>query len=244
MQKGRKMNYVVTGINEGYWHNWGSSWILSLRDVAKYQGKVLVVAQNLSDSTKNKLRSKEVEIIECEKDETNIRTSTIRKIMERAEKGDNKFVYWDADVFFQEEIDGIFDLIEDKFLVTKNLNRGFIAARSKRWNTLEDIEKFIELAKDEIVYEKMFDILVKNMEKLTNKVENTWNFVDIQEAKRNELGLITHREILQKAIHPTGNIKHTISGSGFLFFEKEKEKHQNFISSKNHTTRKLLTKKY
>ena len=244
MQKGRKMNYVVTGINEGYWQNWGSSWILSLRDVAKYQGKVLVVAHNLSDSTKNKLKSKEVEIIECEKDEANVRTSTIRKIMERAEKGNNKFVYWDADVFFQEEIDSIFNLIEDKFLVTKNLNKGFIAAQGKRWSTLEDVEKFMELAKDNIIYENMFDLLVKNMEKLTTKIENIWNFTEIQEAKKNELGLITHKEILQKAIHPTGSIKYTISGGGFLFFEKEKEKHQSFISSKNQTTRKLLTKKH
>jgi len=233
------MNFVVTGFNELYWNKWGSSWILSLRRY--YQGHVLIVDCGLSNQTKTKLKDKNVLIIENIFSLKDIRTSTIKTLANYAKTNEGKYAYWDADVFFQEDIVEIFSIISDNFVISKNHNSGFIAAKSSLWERLVDINNFVNLACKEQDFNETFLSLVKNFNKSIDEIEDTWNYTDISEISIQE-DKVKIKDEIKKVIHPSGNIKYALENKNFLFHERNKEEYENLIENKP-ISKKIVFKK-
>lgn len=234
-------NYIITGFDEKYWMPWGASWILSLREKVNYQGEVFVVDCGLSTETKNKIKEKNISILECKEKVGEIRLRTIETIANFAQDNRGKFVYWDADVQFEEEVDEIFNMIENKFLITSNKNKGFIAAPNYQWFFLKDVKKFMFLEKEKS-YEKMFNCLIENFSNMIEFIDDTWNFVDIHKIKNNE-GTIEVNNEKKKVIHPTGILKSILNKKNCLFEERFKEELSTYTENKNSTSRRLLIKK-
>lgn len=224
-------NYVVTGFNEKYWPSLASSWIYTLREVANYEGEVIVFGYNLSDNTIKKLKEKKVTIIE-NKDEKEIKLNTIKGIAELAKTKKGNIVYWDSDCFFEKNIDELFHFIENKFILSENNNFGLIGAPYYHWPFLIDINNFLIKIKKDINANLIVDQLVKNFDKLVKKVPNTWNFTDLKMLNNEQ----------QKVIHPTGNLKKILKNQGFLFNERKNKGYIKYLE-KDKGTRRLLQKK-
>jgi hypothetical protein len=227
-------NYIVTGFDEAYWERWGASWLISLKEIANYNGEVIVVGFNLSQSTKNKLLEHKVNCIQGVYS-GNYRNDIFKCIAEFAKTNCGKFVYWDADVYFQENIDDIFDLIHDDFLITANV--GFLAGSSGRWTKILDIYSMFLLAKSN---DDIFQCLVKHFSNFIFKIENCWNFADIPNLKDLNKKLVI-KDKIQKVIHPCGSVKNVLDGRNILFWEREKDLYRQFFEKK--TSRKLVFNK-
>lgn len=232
-------NYVFTGFDEKYWSNWGSSWVYSLREVANYEGDVIVVDCGLSDATRNKLVEKEVAIIKSDQ-EGDVKKRTFVEIANYSKKNKGNFVYWDADVFFESRIEEIFKEVEDKILLSKNKNGGFIGAPYYQWVFMNDVLNFMKLTKQKDHSAKLIGCLTENFDRFVKYVSNTWNFINLNQISENKIEVDEEKPIV---IHPTGNLKYILEHKGFLFHERKNEGYLKFIESKPSIgVRKLLKK--
>lgn len=231
-------NYVFTGLDENYWTHWGSSWIYSLREVAKYGQEIVVVDCGLSDSSRKKIVEKNATIIKNEEN-GEIRLRTIKEISKYAKSNKGNFVYWDADVFFEECIDDIFKEIKDRIVFSENKNIGFVAGPYYQWVFLEDVYSYTNLAKQNPRSQILFNCVLNNFEKFTTYVSNTWNFTDLKIINDKNLEVDGGKP---KVIHPTGLIKFSLENKGFLFHERKNEEYLKFIENKTVNFRKLIKK--
>jgi len=237
-----KENFIITGFDESYWPRWGSSWILSLREKAKYEGNVFVVDCGLSDFTKNKLISKNVFFLNSNPELPDVRTKTIDAIANYAKDYSGNYVYWDADVYFQESIDEIFEIISDKFIISNNHNHGFLAAPFYQWSFIKDIENFIRLGHDVVSHYSIFNSLLLDFSNLVTLVDNTWNFTEIHKVL-NIKKSIEVNGVIQKVIHPSGPLKDILKNKNILFDEKYKAEYVDFIEKQTISSRRLVSNK-
>jgi hypothetical protein len=49
------MNFIFTALNEKYYKLYAIPWIFSLRQIANFQGQVIIIDFGLSESSKNEL---------------------------------------------------------------------------------------------------------------------------------------------------------------------------------------------
>jgi hypothetical protein len=239
--QGRKMtNYVFTGLNEKYWAHFGSSWIYSLREVAQYKGEVVVIDFGLLDSSKNKLKEKEVKIIESKEEEKeDIRRKTLQEIASFSKKNKGNFVYWDADVFFEGNIDQVFNEINDKIILTQNKNPGFVGGPYYQWAFIEDTIRLMSLAKQKTSSTAVIECLNNHFGKFLNHVSNTWNFTDLTQIDTKKIDVDGEKP---KVMHPTGVLKSLLENSGFLFHNRQNEGYLRFVENKSINFRKLIKK--
>jgi hypothetical protein len=231
-------NHVFTGLNEKYWDHFGSSWIYTLREVAKYQGEIIVVDCGLHGLSKKKILEKGAKII-TGSEANDIRIETIKQVSKYAKENKGKFVYWDADVFFEENIDKIFEEINEKILLTENGNPGFIAGPHYQWAFVEDIMNFMQTAKQPITSPAVFKCLIDHFEKFIRHISNTWNFTGLSQIESKKLEIEGEKP---KVIHPTGSLKPLLEGKGFLFHDRKNDGYLKFIDGKTVTLRKLIKK--
>lgn len=230
-------NYVVTGFDEGYWHLWGESWLISIREFAKIDPQnIVVVGFNLSNHTKNKIIGLGVTLLSGIS-LVDIRRDTMRAIVELAKKENAIFAYWDSDVFFQEDISEIFNIAKDDLIVSSNQNPGFLAGPSYQWMCVQDILNIMNFANDK---GSLHECLISHFGKFVVKTDDTWNFIDIPHLKdvNNKL---TYKGQIQKVVHPSGDIKRTLVNRRIFFWERHKELYQS-IDRKKIVSRKLIPK--
>lgn len=229
-------NYVVTGFNEEYWHFWGVSWLVSLKEFAKHNpGQTIVVAYDLPVSIKNKIIETGVILIPHQFSD-DIRSSTIQVILDLAKKESALFAYWDADVFFQDQINEIFDLGKNDLLVSKK--PGFIAGSSQKWLYLEEVLNIMSLTHDT---SNVHDCLLAHFDKLISIVDDTWNFTEVPYLKDID-GYLAFKGIPQKVIHPSGEIKRMLINRNILFWERHKDLFSRSLERKKINFRKLISK--
>lgn len=232
------MNCVFTGFNESYWANWGSSWIYSLREVAKYKGQIVVIDCGLSDSTRNKINEKEALIIK-NNEPGEIRLRVFNEISRYSKKNKGNFVYWDADAFFEQKIDQVFDEISDKLIICSNKNCGFLGGPFYQWAFLEDIMRFMSLTKEEKTSNSVIECLRKNFSKFLQQVSNKWNFTELYQISEKKIEV---DGIKPAVIHPTGGLKVLLEHKNFLFHERKDEGYLKFLENKQINFRKLIKK--
>ena len=212
------MNAVFTGFDENYWHLWGTSWLASLQKVAQYQGDIFVVGFNLSEITQQKLVAAGVNVIGSEA-EKNFRQNTLLEIAKYAKDKNGVFVYWDADVYFQDSIDSIFDLAKDELVITINSNLGFVAGPTKEWQIFEKVNSLMKSLNDK---RDLFISVLFYFDGLFSRIDDTWNFTNIGNLKDLN-GKLVYKDELQKVIHLSGFIKDCLKNKNILFQERYKE---------------------
>lgn len=212
------MKAVFTGFNENYWHLWGMSWLTSLQKIAQYKGDIFVVGFNLTEITQQKLVNAGVNLINSTAD-SNYRQNTLLEINRFAKNKDGVFVYWDADAYFQEPIDSIFDLAKETLVITTNSNLGFIAGPANQWQIFEKMNSLMASFNDE---RNLFTSVLVYFDGLFNRIDDTWNFTNIGNLKDLN-GKLIYKDKVQKVIHLSGFIKDCLNNKNILFQERYKE---------------------
>ena len=210
--------YVVTGFDEHYWNAWGMHWLASLQNVAHYKGDIIVVGHNLSEITQEKLKKANVLVIPSSAN-NDFRKNTLLKISQFSQQEDAIFAYWDADSYFQENIDSIFDLAKDNFVVATNVNLGFIAGPSNRWQIFEEVDSLMSFMNDS---RDLFTCILNFYAKFFSWVDDSWNFTDVTNLIEQN-GKLTFKGNPQKVIHPSGIIKTMLENKNILFQERYEE---------------------
>lgn len=222
-------NYVVTGFDNDYWNQWGSSFIASLKELAKYKGEIVVVSFGLSKFIQDKLINYGIQVIQG--------NDTFQSISEFASQNAGIYAVWDADVYFQDNIDEIFELATNQIVVTENY--GFYAASSEKFLFLQEVQKMISfLGKIDTDF---YDYLSHYCPQI-KKIGNTWNYTDVVKLQDFE-GKLCINEVCQKVIHPSGVIKKFLTGKNIAFLERYPEIHAEYSAIITRTSRKLVTKK-
>ena len=219
-------NYVVTGFDEKYWPRWGQSWFLSLKEVAKHDD-IIVVGFNLSQSTTEKISSCAKVISHSAT--CNFRSETLRQICSYASSQPGTYAYWDATAYFQEEIKGIFSLVNGKIAITSE--PGFLAASHSEWKIISEIQKVMDFTGANDLHE----VLKKHFPNFVAVVDDTWNFTDIP-ALREFDGKLAIKENIKKVIHPKKNIQSMLANQNILFSERYK----HLFPEKKKSVRKLI----
>jgi len=229
-------NFVITGFNESYWQKWGISWLASLKHIAKHDpNQIIIFGYDLSPGTQKKIVESGIQLLPG-KYSGDIRSDTLFAICELASKKPGIYVYWDADVYFQEDISEIFKLANEDILVSSNQNHGFLAAPDYQWFYMKDLFKLISFVGDTAT---IHECLFGSFQKFTVQVDNTWNFVDLPRLKNNE-DLLTYKDKVQKVIHPSGHLKLLLNNRNILFWELHKDLYNKFLDKKKSTPHKLM----
>jgi hypothetical protein len=239
--------YVVTGFDERYWQTWGASWLISLKEMAHHDpDNVVVVGFELSQPTKTKLLESGVTLLAGKpkwkrpSNAPSLRPEIFRCISDLAmghfSSEPGIYAYWDADVFFQEDISEVFDLAKDNLVVTSNRNPGFLAGPHFQWSHLRDIQNIMSYFGDT---NEVHSCLLGYFEKFVTYIDPTWNFTDIPRLKDVDDKLTCDGKV-QKAIHLSGPIKMFLPNRGLVFWERHKDLYQKFMKKKS--SRKLVAK--
>ena len=230
-------NYVVTGFSEEYWKLWGASWLVSLKELSKYDPEqIAIIGYDLSTSAKNKITDSGVMLFAGETT-GNIRNDTLRAIVDFAKKESAIFAYWDADVFFQEDISEIFSLAKDDLVISSNMTQGFIAGPPYQWMLVQDVLNMMDFLNDKGDFHH---VLIRHFGNMITEVDDTWNFSDIAHLKDLE-GKLAYKGHVQKVIHPAGQIKRTLVNKGIFFWEKYSDLYRS-IDRKTTVTPKMVSK--
>lgn len=139
------MNFVVTGLTESYFNPWGVSWLASLQQLAKTSATPVVMDLGLAENSVKFLEVHGVEVFKC-KPVYGYRQSIVDAMVRMAQQIPGKYLYYDADTWFQTNFDEIFDRVGDQVLFAEDSNSGFVAGNSEAWGYYEiikDIGAFI-----------------------------------------------------------------------------------------------------
>lgn len=231
-------NYAITGFDDNYWNLWGASWIISLRELAGFNPENTVVVDfDLSTNTKSKILDTGVILIPGTIHSRDLRCDTMRAIVDLAKKEDAIFAYWDADAYFQEDIDEIFQIAKNDLVVSSNRIHGFLAGSSHQWMCVENILNIMSFMNDKGSFH---ECLINHFEKFILKTSNSWNFTDIPHLKDID-GKLTYQGQVQKVVHLTGPIKRTLGNRNIFFWNRYENLYLSKDGNKN-VTRKLMPK--
>ena len=229
------MNFIVTGMNDQYWNPWGISWIASLKELSQTSCKIIVVDFGLNNYTKKKLNEIDV-LVQKENHTSNIRNATLSSIINLSKNLDGNIAYFDADCWFQEKIDHVFDLIEDKMIMVKNNNPGFLAGSNKAWQKFDIVNKITSVMKDE----NKVECMVKYFASDVKFIDDKFNCINVPDLKDNN-GLLSLHEEVQTVIHPTGILKKLALRKNLMFYERYSDIFKSYeISNKIKLSRKLF----
>ena len=229
------MNFIITGLNEKYWNPWGISWISSLKELSQTSCKIIVMDFGLNNITEKKLNEMGVSV-QKENNSSNIRNATLSSIINLSKTLDGNIAYFDADCWFQENIDHVFDLIEDKMLIANNNNPGFLAGSHKSWQKFDTVNKITSLMKDE----NKVECMVKYFSSDVKLINDKFNCINLPDLKENN-GLLSLQEQVQSVIHPTGILKKLALRKNLMFYERYPDIFKSYeISNKIKLSRKLF----
>lgn len=208
--------YAITGFDNSYL-KWGMSWALSIKQLAKHSD-VIIVGFGLDQTSKDKIINLGFQYIE-EQPSKNVKEEVFKHIIQLANKEDAVFAYWDADAFFQSSIEDLLNGVEDNFLISNNKNAGFIAANSKRWLSVKELQNITSFIENKIY---TFESIVKYFNNFTSLVDDKWNYINVSDLKWID-GSLQTSAIVPIVIHPSGNIKSFLDNKNILFWECHKD---------------------
>jgi hypothetical protein len=215
------MNFIFTALNEKYYKLYAIPWIFSLRQIANFQGQVIIIDFGLSESSKNELSKFNVVFIGGDQQiKKHFRFHALKIIAMFAEYNQGKIAWWDIDAYFQDNIDSLFEKDNDKFYVTKNLDFGFLYGSSNCWKSVSFVDNVISFFDEPT--DKSFHEYFLNFSDKVELIANEWNFIDIFSLEDID-GKLFYKKIAPKVVHPSGYLKTFWDQHKFSLFEKHKE---------------------
>lgn len=214
-------HYVIAGVDESRWRYWGESWIISLKELAKYDENILIIDLGLSSTIKNKIAEFGGYVLPGKKD-GNQQANILRAVTDFSVKYPGIFAIWDIDVYFQNPIEEIFNLASKQITLTSH--DGFYAGSNIDFIWLREMQEMISFVRGDVF---VGDYLKKYFPNKFIEVDNSWNYTEIQELEN------------QKVIHPLNEMKSLLTNKNVLFWERHKDLY-NKHSVVNHITRKLV----
>jgi len=221
------LNYLCTALDKRYWDPWGVCWLASLREIALTQAKLLVFDYGLTTAATDLLQSQGVEVIKRNLRYVH-RFDALSLMIELSKNSDDKFAYYDADVWFQNTPDAIFDYIDDQIVLCKNKNLGFYAFNKHCLNNFSYFCTISQFLREDKVFEKFvscYDSCLRTIDNKFNCIELP-NLVDIK-------GELCIDETPQVAIHPFNRLKGMSLKKNLLFQERYYDLYKKYLSSKN-----------
>lgn len=231
-------NHIITAFDKKYWDKWGESFITSIKELAKFEGKIIIIGINGFHK-----KIKNVIFISQEKHFSDISLDNLHTLNLYAQKNEGNYLWVDGDSYFQDKIDFTnndellcaSDLspsnILNNFLVlddgTKKyskilqkevlINSAFILGNSKIWdnfmkfvNFCFDIEKINIKEKDDL-YLNLFDYYFPKKVSGINYVKNLSNNLIWQN------GFYYAKGEKAKVIHFHGDLKWQAISNNYSF---------------------------
>lgn len=143
------MNVIITWANDNN-KTLLSEFIVSLRTLGKYEGSLIVIDYGLPDWFRQ-IFNENIEYIQFNSGEINIETHKFLSIIPICKKYD-KVVLFDADMWFQKNVNTIFDIIPSEGTLTATEQNSFFFRFQ---------ENFINLLSEEKHKEKIYEIKKK-----------------------------------------------------------------------------------
>lgn len=217
--------YVVTVVDEKEWQPWGLSWIASLRDLARYKGKVLVVTDDAPPHFLDRLRQTGVNVL--------VSKGGVRTLAEFAGKNPGLYAFWDSHVYFQEDITAVFG--QTPGCVE---NSSFMVAPSQVWEFLADFQNLASFLDHPAT--DLMALFTKHFQVLFNRLSPTWAFSDIVSLKKTRDKFLYLDEPI-KAVQFTDFFLPLLVEKNIFFWEKHKAVYDNWL---NLYGTKTITKKF
>lgn len=230
--------FIVTGFTSGYWNAWGASWFGSLEEHAGFTGtKVVVALDDLPPLVVSKLELYDAVIVPHKGDgEPRLRTL---EVLERgARERPGIYGYFDGDVYFQEEIEKLYDLASDKLVVAENLDPGVIVGPSHRWVFFLDFYRAAQIT-GPLTLRQTLEAFQKHFPAFIATVPNIWNWTNLPSLR--QVGEYWgYRGEVARVVHPSGPVKNFPEAKPYLFADKYPTVHSRWQSIFTKGTRGFL----
>lgn len=208
------MNYVVTVLDERYWSPWGISWLASLLEISQTKARPVVLSLGLKPETMHTLRSHKVQVTNIHPAST-FRDSAAIYIAKLAENTDHKFAYFDADCWFQFNVDELFNQLDDRLTVVQGTNLGCVAGNAKAWKNFVDTSRMLRYFKENDLLKSYVTCFKHNCA----EVSYIWNCMDLPNLKDTK-GVLALNEQPVHVIHPISRFKNVDSTIKVLFHDR------------------------
>lgn len=135
--------YLISSFDESYFAKYGVAWYASLRDIAKFDGTVMLVAFDMEGGgvALNALRADGAAVVGV-KSERDKRLQVLDLISEMQAHSEGTYAYFDIDGYFMSSIDELYERrLPGKMHVTEG-SLGFLCGDNRAWSVYRDYRKF------------------------------------------------------------------------------------------------------
>ncbi len=211
------MNFIVTAFNDDYWNPHGISWIASLCEFSKTSATPVVLNLGLNEKIVEHIQQYGV-VVYAPDNIPLCRNDVFLTVAELSSNLNGKYLYFDADVWFQESIEKIFDLIDNKICISKNKNEGFVAGNQDAWKFFTEIHSQTKFFNDGKTIDCIYNYYGKNLKEISDQY-NCINIANLEDKNKK----LWDQNQLARVIHPTGDFKILSKGKKLLFHERYPE---------------------
>jgi len=229
------LNFIVTGFSQNYWNPFGGSWLASLRLLAKTNSQLVVLDYGLSSQIVNILKKHDV-LVKPVSLKDNFRMDSLRQISLLAKNTQDNFVYYDVDVWFQNNFDNLFEQFEHSLYATKNQNLGMVGGASKAWKKFEFVDKMTGFFRDPLLVEGL-----SYFKDYLMPLDNTYNWTALGNLVV-ENRIFKTDEQIPIAIHLTGNQKDVCFAKNTMFAQLYAEECKSFYNIPETVVGKIIAK--
>jgi len=215
--------YLITSINNNQWNNWGESWLSSALIFSSLKPENIIVLTN-SEKIISILKNKNIQIVF---ENCNSKIETILAISKYCQKNHGMYAYWESDSFFQDSIIDVFNLSQNKFVVSRNKDFGFCCASNHLWSLLEKIYNSFNCFGNLDFVSNFY----KYYEHLLFYCEDEWDFTNINCLDLNDNFLFFNNNI-QKAVRVKDFYKKSVLGCNYFYHERNKSLLNEFNNKK------------
>ena len=240
---------VVTSFDQKYWTDWGTSWVASLKELARYEGKVLVI--NLGDlpfGAQTRLETLGFTVIPA------IRRykpplDRFLTLAHYCRVNPGYYAYWEADAYFQAPLDGVFRteqlvavLDRTEFSPSKDkYSTGFLAGPAAAWDVFGSFLAFAAEFGNRSD-QNILNAFARDFQGRVAEAEETWNYTAVTNLKWRD-GFYLGNELVN-VVHPPSPLKYNQEGRQFLFRERYRQLYAEWrswlVNGNNLSVRSLL----
>jgi hypothetical protein len=211
LREGDKLNkFLVSSFDEAYFAKYGVSWFASLKEIANFDGMVILLAFDIENQKIiDVLKSNNIVVL-SKKNVTDKRREVFDTISELQAHSQGMFSYFDIDGYFNDDISDLFEIKTDEYLMfASDYNMGFCYGSNFGWQMYRDyrtFEKFFQ-------FEHSISGFV-NFNKRIAQIDNIWNCLE-----PNRLS----SDVKPKFIHYNRSIKQVTDNISDLDFSFQKK---------------------
>jgi hypothetical protein len=165
--------YLFTGFDAECWNKYGTSWIASLKEFARFDGRVVVYMHDYSWTDVPEKLKLNAEVI------TNSgpgigRDRTISLAEHFIAEHPGIHVHWDCDVYFQDSVDPVYEYPDS--LVSSGT--GMLGGSNEVWALFFDFYRLVQLVRPTSLVETVVKFN-NHIPSMSRPLEDIWNFSDL-----------------------------------------------------------------